>query len=111
MLLMFVLTICLDAFAGAAESDKALISRAKISEGTARATALAAVGNATVQSAELEDEHGKLVWSYDLQTLSSKDVTEVQVDAMTGKVISVKKESVKEQGKEADEERKERKKN
>ena len=45
-----------------------------------------------MKAAELEKENGKLIWSFDLTTPTSKNVTEVNVDAVTGDVISVEKE-------------------
>ena len=83
--------------AGSAQ-DKA---NAKVSEADARATALAAAPAGVIQSGELETEHGKLVWSFDIKESKSPNVVEVQVDAMTGVIISKKTESVKDQKKEA----------
>ena len=42
-------------------------SGAKVNEADARAKALAAVPSGVIQSAELETEHGKLVWSFDIK--------------------------------------------
>ncbi|HEY5163387.1 MAG TPA: PepSY domain-containing protein [Terriglobales bacterium] len=67
----------------------------KISKEEATKTALAKVPNGTVKEAELENEKGKLVWSFDIATPGSKDISEVQVDANTGEVVSVTKESPK----------------
>jgi uncharacterized membrane protein YkoI len=57
-----------------------------------------------IKSGELEKENGKRVWSFDIALSKSKDIVEVQVDAKTGKVVSVeietaKKEAAKEGGK------------
>jgi uncharacterized membrane protein YkoI len=41
----------------------------------------------------LEKEDGKLQWSFDVAAPDSQDITEVNVDAITGDVISVEKES------------------
>jgi uncharacterized membrane protein YkoI len=46
----------------------------------------------TVKEGELEKEKGKLIWSFDLTTPGSKGITEVNVDALTGDVVSVEKE-------------------
>jgi len=46
-----------------------------------------------VQSSELEEEKGKLVWSFDIATPGTKDITEVLVDALTGQVVSTEKET------------------
>jgi len=82
------------------EFDQAL-AEAKISEADARTTALAKVPGGTVSSSELEKEHGKLIWSFDIAKAGSKNVTEVQVDAKTGKLVSTKIETPDKQRKEA----------
>ena len=80
-----------------------LMAEAKVSRADAEKTALAKVPNGTVKEAEIEKEHGKLVWSFDLTTPDTKDITEVNVDAMTGDVVSVEKESAESEAKEANE--------
>ena len=70
-----------------------LQSEAKVSEAAARATALAKVPAGTISSAELEKEHGKLIWSFDIAKAGSKNITEIQVDAISGKIISSKEET------------------
>jgi uncharacterized membrane protein YkoI len=75
---------------------------AKISKETAQATALAKVPGGTVKDGELEKEKGKLIWSFDLSTPDSKDITEIGVDAITGDVVSVEKETPAQQAKEKD---------
>jgi uncharacterized membrane protein YkoI len=79
-----------------------LMAEAKVSKETAEQTALAQVPNGTIKEAELEKEHGKLQWSFDIATPASKEITEVNVDAMTGKVISMSKESAEGEAKEGD---------
>lgn len=78
-----------------------LMAQAKVSKETAQQTALAKVANGTVKEAELEKEHGKLIWSFDITTPDTKDITEVNVDAMTGDVVGVEKESAESEAKEA----------
>jgi uncharacterized membrane protein YkoI len=96
--------------ASAAEPSQAqLQSQAKVTEADARTTALAKVPGGTVSSAELEKEHGKLVWSFDIATAKTKNVTEVQVDAVTGKLVSTKTETPSQEAKEAAAEKKEAK--
>ena len=68
----------------------------------ARATAVAkAPGD--VKSAELEREHGKLVYSFDIKTTSG--IREIQVDANTGVIVSDEVESPADEAKEASKER------
>jgi hypothetical protein len=87
--------------AAAGASQDALTAQAKVTETDARAAALAKIPGGTVQSTELENEHGKLVWSFDIKDPKSPNVIEVQVDAKTGHVVSTKTESPAEQAKEA----------
>jgi uncharacterized membrane protein YkoI len=78
-----------------------LMAEAKISKEAAQQTALAKVPNGTVKECEIEKEKGKLIWSFGFNTPDSKDITEVDVDAVTGDVISVEKESAESEAKEA----------
>ena len=66
-------------------------TKPKITMAQARATALKkAPGKVT--SEELEKEHGKLIYSFDIAT--SKDaITEVNVDALNGKIVAVQHEN------------------
>ena len=70
------------------ETMKQLKAEAKVSEQVARATALAQVPGGKVQSGELEREHGKLLYSFDISTKGKTGIDEVQVDAITGTVLS-----------------------
>jgi len=78
-----------------------LAAQAKVSKDDAEKTALAKVPNGTIKEAEIEKEHGKLIWSFDVATPDTKDITEVNVDANTGAVVSVDKESAENEAKEA----------
>lgn len=93
----------------AAEASQAtLMSEARVSEVQAKSTALKKVPNGSVKSSELEKENGKLVWSFDISQPSAKGVTEVQVDALTGKIVSLKSETPAQEAKEAKAEAKEK---
>ena len=94
------------AFAQDKAPDPALLARAKISHADAEKLALQTVPNATVKESELETEDGGLRWSFDLKTPGSKKITEVGVDAVTGKVIENKVESEKDEAKEEKDEEK-----
>ena len=85
----------------AGESQAALMAEAKVTESQAKATALEKVPQGVVKSSELEREHGRLIWSFDVTRPSAKGVTEIQVDAITGKIASVKKETPAQEAKEA----------
>jgi len=87
-----------------------LQARTKITKAEAEKTALAKVPNGTVTEAELEEEHGKLIWSFDISTPGAKDITEVAVNAITGELVSVEHETPEEQAKEKREDAKKEKK-
>ncbi|HJT17282.1 MAG TPA: PepSY domain-containing protein [Thermoanaerobaculia bacterium] len=64
-----------------------------ISMQQARKIALARVPHGTIQSAELEKEHGKLIYSFDIKNKNREAITEVNVDAHNGKIVAVQNES------------------
>jgi hypothetical protein len=66
------------------------------------------VPKATIQAVELEREKGKLMFSYDMKTTGKSGIDEVNVDAMTGKVIGFSHESPATERKEAAAEAKEK---
>ena len=78
-----------------------LMAKAKVNRADAEKTALAKAPNGTIKEGELEKEHGRLIWSFDITTPDTKDITEVNVDAMTGEVVAVEKESAESEAKEA----------
>jgi hypothetical protein len=78
-----------------------LMAEAKVSKETAQQTALTKAPGGTVKEGELEKEKGKLIWSFDITTPDTKDITEVAVDAITGDVVSVEKETAESEAKEA----------
>jgi uncharacterized membrane protein YkoI len=91
------------------EDQAKLQAEAKVSRADAEKIALAKAPNGTVKEGELEKEKGKLIWSFDLTTPDSKDITEVNVDAITGEVVSVEKEAAKEHEKDKGEDAKKEK--
>jgi uncharacterized membrane protein YkoI len=84
------------------EAQEGLKREAKITMEQAQATALKRAPG-TVESSELEREHKRLVYSFDIRN-SKGTITEVQVSAITGKVVRVEHENKKQ---EAAEKRKE----
>ena len=67
--------------------------KAKIPEDAARASALRHVSGGTIKSTELEHEHGKLIYSFDVVRPNVEGVDEVHIDAMTGRFLGRKHES------------------
>jgi len=72
----------------------------KISKKEAKKIALAKVPGGKIKEGELENEKGKLIWSFDIRAPGTRDITEVQVDAMTGDVVSVENETPADEKKE-----------
>jgi uncharacterized membrane protein YkoI len=79
----------------------------KITESVARAIAQAKVPHGKVKSHELERESGHLIYSYDFVVPGKSGIDEVNIDAMTGKVIAVEHEGHKAEKKELAKEKKE----
>ena len=104
------LTACTTEREEGKESEKAtpaqLEAQAKITKAQAQKIALDKVPGGTIKEGELEKEKGKLLWSFDIATPGTKDITEVQVDAMTGAIIDISKETVADQEKEKKEDAK-----
>ncbi|HEY2325770.1 MAG TPA: PepSY domain-containing protein [Thermoanaerobaculia bacterium] len=80
----------------------------KITMSQARATALKTAPG-TVKSEELENEHGKWIYSFDIAT-KKPGVTEVNVDAFNGKVVAVQHENAAKEAAEKKQEAKEQSK-
>jgi len=104
---MFSLTLgivtgfALAAAFAAQPSEAELTKQAKITKADAEQIALAKVSRGIVKSAEIEKEKGHLVWSFDIARPGTRDITEILVDAKTGKIISTQTESPSKQAKEA----------
>src|SRR5215475_3175758 len=79
----------------ATDAQKAgkLQAEAKVSRGEAEKIALTKVPGGTIKEGEIEKEKGKVIWSFDIATAGTQDITEVQVDALSGEVVAVEKES------------------
>jgi uncharacterized membrane protein YkoI len=87
------------------QSQAGRARHAKITLVSARRIALKRAPG-TVEDGELEREHGLLVYSFDIRNRRGT-ITEVQVDARNGRVVSVQEENAQQ---EADEKRAEQRK-
>jgi hypothetical protein len=89
-------------------SDAQLTSLATLSQTEAEKIAVTKVqGRAAVSiaSAELEAEHGCLIWSVDVRVAGNSGIQEIQVDAGDGKVLSVRHENPRQEAAEASKEK------
>src|SRR6266481_9318485 len=117
VVLMAVTGIMVCGLLGCATEEKKeakLQAEAKVSRADAEKAALAKVPGGTIKEGELEKERGKLIWSFDISTAGSSDITEVQVDAITGQVLSGETETAaaeakEKKGKKEDDEKDEKK--
>ena len=73
------------------EVPDSLVAKAKISEDSARAVALKRVPG-TIEALELENEHGRLIYSWDIKVAGKPGITEVHVSALNGRVLRVEHE-------------------
>ena len=69
----------------------------KVSRPEAERIALANVPGGAIKEGELEQEHGRTVWSFDIAVAGATDITEVQVDAASGEVVSIETENAEKQ--------------
>lgn len=74
------------------EEKRGLFAKARITPAAATATALATVPGSHMTKGELEEEDGKLIYSFDLKVTGQRGIKEVHVDAMTGTVVKTEEE-------------------
>ena len=82
------------------EEKPGLLKKAKVSPDAATAAAQAKVPKGKVVSAEIEEEGGKLIYSFDIKTKGKSGIDEVNVDAITGSVLGVQHETPRDEAKE-----------
>jgi len=97
-----MMAVALAGCASEQQEQAELQAQAKISKAEAQQTALAKAPGGTIKEGELEKEDGKLIWSFDIATPDSRNTTEVNVDAITGAVVSVETETPEQAAKEKD---------
>lgn len=90
------------------KQDPNLARQAKITMAQAREIAQKRASG-KIEGAELERENGKLLYSFDIRNAKGT-ITEVQVDAKTGKLLSAKEESKKDETNEKRQDEKQEKK-
>jgi hypothetical protein len=69
------------------EGKPGLLKKAKITSDAAIATAQAKLPQAKLKAAEIEEENGKLIYSFDFETAGRTGIDEVNIDALTGKQV------------------------
>ena len=97
---MIVLAGGLVSCATEAQKQARLQAESKITRAEAEKIALAKVPGGTIKEGEIEKENGNLIWSFDITTPGTADITEVQVSALNGDVIAIEKETPAQQAEE-----------
>ena len=69
------------------EDKPGLLKRAKVAPDSATKLALAAVPNGRVTKAEIEEEDGKLIYSFDIKVPGKRGIEEIHIDPATGAVL------------------------
>jgi len=77
----------------AQQSETELLKQARVTKHQAKRIALVRVKRGAIKCVELEKENGVLIWSVDVAQPPGKDLTDVWVDATTGKITAVEVET------------------
>ena len=77
----------------AQQSETELLKQARVTKHQAKKIALARVRHGAIKCVELQKENGVLTWSVDIAQPRQKDLTDVWVDATTGKITAVQVET------------------
>jgi len=77
----------------AQQSETELLKQSRVTKQQAKKIALARVKRGAIKRVELEKENGLLIWSVDIAQPLKKDLTDVLVDATTGKITAVEVET------------------
>jgi hypothetical protein len=75
------------------QDETELRKQARITKHQAKKIALSRVKRGAIKCVELERENGVLIWSVDIAQPPKKDLTDVWVDATTGKITTVERET------------------
>ncbi|HUQ80486.1 MAG TPA: PepSY domain-containing protein [Gemmatimonadaceae bacterium] len=70
-----------------AEDKPGLLKRARVSGDSAIKLAMAAVPNGRVVKGEIEEEKGRLIYSFDIKVAGKKGIEEIHIDPATGAVL------------------------
>jgi len=88
-------------FLSAGVAKGKLLKQASVTRSEAERIALSQVQDGRIVTMELEKEHGRLIWSLDIARPKTKNITELQVDAKSGRIVSTKIETPGDEKKEA----------
>jgi uncharacterized membrane protein YkoI len=69
------------------EEQKGLLAQAAVPAESAERIVLAAFPGATILESEIEEENGRLIYSFELEVAGQRGEVDVEVDAMTGELL------------------------
>ncbi|MGH9811202.1 MAG: PepSY domain-containing protein [Terriglobia bacterium] len=70
-----------------------LVKQAAVSEANAAKTVMAQLPSGRIQAVELENEGGRLIYSYEVKVPGHSGIEEINVNAKTGVVVNTEHES------------------
>jgi uncharacterized membrane protein YkoI len=82
------------------EEAPGMLAQARVKADSAQRTALRRVPGGKIEGAELEREHGTLIYSFDIKVAGKDGIEEVHVDANTGAVVKMEHESAEDEASE-----------
>ena len=77
----------------AQQSETELLKQARVTKHEAKKIALARIRHGAIKCVVLQRENGVLIWSVDIGQPPQKELTDVWVDATTGKITAVEVET------------------
>jgi hypothetical protein len=77
----------------AQQSETELVKQARVTKHQAKKNALTRVRHGVIKCVALQKESGVLIWSVDIAQPPKKNLTDVWVDATTGKISAVEIET------------------
>lgn len=78
------------------EDSPGLLAQATISDAAARAVALERFPNGQIVDAEIDEDHGRVMYKYQLHVASERRNVDVDIDAKTGAIVAVEEDDVDE---------------
>jgi peptidase YpeB-like protein len=93
MIALALAVSCLPSNLWAQQSETELRKQARVTKHQAKKIALARIRHGAIKCVELQKENGVLIWSVDIAQPPKKDLTDVWVDATTGKIAAVEVET------------------
>jgi uncharacterized membrane protein YkoI len=76
------------------EDSPGLLAQATISDAAARAVALERFPNGQIVDAEIDEDHGRVMYKYELHIASERRTVDVDIDAKTGAIVAVEEDDV-----------------